>query len=381
MERPTVDEDLITTEITPQQCRLRDLTYSAQIKVDLEYTRGKQVVMKKGVPIGRMPIMLRSSNCVLSGNKTHSQLAQLGECPLDPGGYFIIRGVEKVILIQEQLSKNRIIIDLDSSDSVGASVTSSTHERKSKTNIILKHGKIYLKHNSFTELIPIVIVLRAMGVETDQEILQLISGSNTNQTQMYSDALIPSFQECSQHLIFTQTKALEYIASKMKTSPLSKKNRVDEARDILVNVIICHIPVYRFNFRMKIIYMCIMLRRMIQAMNDKSALDDKDYYGNKRLEMAGQLLSLLFEDLFKSFNSDLQRIADQILSKQSRAAEFDILKHFSTSRITQGLANAIQSGNWNVKRFKMERAGVTQVLSRLSFISCLGMMTRITSQF
>ena len=64
-----------------------------------------------------------------------------GECPLDPGGYFIVKGTEKVILIQEQLSKNRIIIDIDSKGEVGASVTSSTHERKSKTNIIVKHGR------------------------------------------------------------------------------------------------------------------------------------------------------------------------------------------------------------------------------------------------
>lgn len=52
--------------------------------------------------------------------------------------------------------------------------------------------------------------------------------------------------------------------------------------------------------------------------------DGQDYYGNKRLELAGQLISLLFEDLFKRFNSELKRNADMVLSKPNRAAAFDI---------------------------------------------------------
>lgn len=65
--------------------------------------------------------MLRSSKCVLY-NKSPAQLAALNECPLDPGGYFIVRGTEKVILIQEQLSKNRIIVDVDRKGNVNCSV-------------------------------------------------------------------------------------------------------------------------------------------------------------------------------------------------------------------------------------------------------------------
>jgi len=121
--------------------------------------RGKQVVSCKNVCIGRMPIMLRSSHCVLAG-KSDEAIVKMNECPIDPGGYFVVKGVEKVILVQEQLSKNRIIVEVDRKGQVGASVTSSTHERKSKTNLISKGGRLYIKHNTLSEDIPVVIVLK-----------------------------------------------------------------------------------------------------------------------------------------------------------------------------------------------------------------------------
>jgi len=54
-------------------------------------------------------------------------------------------------------------------------------------------------------------------------------------------------------------------------------------------------------------YLALMIRRIIEAIDDNSMIDDKDYYGNKRLELAGQLISLLFEDLFKNWKTDLKR--------------------------------------------------------------------------
>lgn len=100
-------------------------------------------------------------------------------------------------------------------------------------------------------------------------------------------------------------------------------------------------------------------------------------------DRAGQLLSLLFEDLFKKFNSDLKMNIDKVLKKPNRTQEFDVYSQllFHGDHITSGFVRAISSGNWSLKRFRMERAGVTQVLSRLSFIAALGMMTRISSQF
>jgi DNA-directed RNA polymerase III subunit RPC2 len=95
-------------------------------------------------------------------------VAKLGECPYDPRGYFVVKGVEKVILIHEQLAKNRIIIETDpKTHNLCAVVTSSTYEKKSRTQVINKNGKFYLKHNLFEKDIPVVIAYKAMGMECD----------------------------------------------------------------------------------------------------------------------------------------------------------------------------------------------------------------------
>ncbi|CAK9437258.1 uncharacterized protein LODBEIA_P16360 [Lodderomyces beijingensis] len=368
--------------LPPHECRLRDLTYSAPIYVDVEYTRGRKIIRHNDLEIGRMPIMLRSNKCMLEG-MDERRMASVDECPLDPGGYFVVNGTEKVILVQEQLSKNRIIVESDEKKGiVQASVTSSTHERKSKTYVITKHDKIYLKHNSISEDVPIVIVLKAAGITSDLEILQLVCGSNPN----YQDLFVVNFEEAAKLGVFTQQQALLYLGKRVKTirrAGAPKLSQMQEGIEAIATTIIAHLTVTDLQFREKALYMAMMARRVVMAMHNPKMVDDRDYVGNKRLELAGQLMSLLFEDLFKKFNSDFKANIDKILKKPSRTSEFDALLSINihSNNITMGLNRAISTGNWSLKRFKMERAGVTHVLSRLSYISALGMMTRISSQF
>ena len=365
---PDVEESFnVTRQVSPHECRLRDLTYASPITVDIEYTRGNQRVIRKGLPIGRMPIMLRSCNCVLTG-KTPAELARLNECPLDPGGYFIVRGTEKVILIQEQLSKNRMIVENDRKGNITCQVTSSTHERKTKTYVVTKGKKLYLKHNSFSEDIPVIAVFKAMGMASDQEVVQMVGSDESTLA-----VLAPSLEECAGLNVFSPLQALEYIGVKTKQPRgFGQKARphVDAARDALATVVLSHVPVSNFDFRMKCVYLALMLRRVITAQQDSYQVDDRDYYGNKRLELAGQLISLLFEDLFKKFNYELKKIADLTIPKQ-RAAQFDIVRHMRQDQITNGLVVAISTGNWSVKRFKMDRAGVTQVCVCVCVCVCL----------
>ena len=90
-------------------------------------------------------------------------------------------------------------------------------------------------------------------------------------------------------------------------------------------------------------YLALMIRRVIQAEKDPTSVDDRDYYGNKRLELAGSLMSLLFEDLFKRMNHELKSYADKDIPKlKPKERElYDIVKRIKPSIITVGLENAI----------------------------------------
>ncbi|QIX02291.1 hypothetical protein AMS68_007808 [Peltaster fructicola] len=369
-------------QVTPNECRLRDATYAAPIYIDYIYPKSSGKVAKTNVLIGRMPVMLRSSKCVLNG-KSDADMALLNECSIDPGGYFIVRGQEKVILVQEQLSKNRVIVE-SFKGVIQASVTSHTANVKTKTYVLLKKGLLVLKHNSLTEDIPIAIVLKAMGVGSDHEILLLVAGSDAR----YQDEFAPNLEQAVAEKIFTQDQALDYVYARLKTDRFGDYRRPDKtpkqkALDKLAFTIIPHVPVTDLNLRPKALYLAFMARRVLMAMLDPKLVDDRDFLGNKRLELSGQLLSLLFEDLFKDFVRHIKTSMDKTLKKRNPTKEFDPYDHISSFeyRFTGGMERAIATGNWTLKRFRMDRAGVSHVLSRLSYISALGMMTRITSQF
>ncbi|XP_034203193.1 DNA-directed RNA polymerase III subunit 2 isoform X2 [Prunus dulcis] len=378
---PSLTMDGVTEKIAPHTCRLSDMTYSAPIKVDVEYIQGshdqKTRVEKKGVVIGRMPIMLRSCSCILYG-KTESELAKLGECPLDPGGYFIIKGNEKVLLMQEQLSKNRIIIDMDKKGNLNASVTSSSERIKSKTIIQMENQKIYLMLNQFVKKIPIMVVMKAMGMESDQEVVQMVG-----RDPRYAALLMPSIEDCAKEGIHKQEQALAYLETKVKRFSFAGASSENDGRvmTVLQDVFLANVEVCQDNFRPKCIYVAVMLRRIMDAILNKDAMDDKDYVGNKRIELSGQLISLLFEDLFKTMIAEVKKAVDNILTKPSRSSRFDFAQCIIKDSITHGLERTLSTGNFNIKRFKMDSKGMTQVLARLSFIGCLGHMTRIKPQF
>ncbi|KAI5191289.1 DNA-directed RNA polymerase III subunit RPC2 [Nematocida sp. AWRm77] len=380
VEAPSVEENMVKRRITPAECRIRNLTYAGDILVDVEYTRGKDIVASKNVQIGRIPIMVGSRlslqksmqagtkpppvpNIIEIENPKYKRPPK--SCPHDIGGYFICKGVERVLLMQEQLSKNRIHIEEDVKGDLSATVTSSSLERKSKTKVVLKKKLLYLSHNSLTEDVPLSAVLKGMGVETDLEIEALIGQRMPGGPRLR-----------------TSLEALLWLGARIKT----RAGGVEEARIFLCEIILAHVPGTGAYLRKKAEYLAEMGRKLLVRSKGESTCtpeNDKDFVGNKRIELSGQMLALLFEDLLKRLNSEMKKAVDRVLCKRARAQEMDALHFLAMQRgtITSGLQRAIGTGSWSLKRFRMDRSGVTQVLSRLSRLAAVGMCARVSSQF
>lgn len=279
MTKPSLEEDMNTRIIYPHECRLRDLSYSANLYADIEYTKDKIPVTKTNVYLGKIPVMLKSILCHLreenkssykfvfenekiklpiikSQTKKDKMDFQSKECFNDFGGYFIVNGVERVILIQEQLSKNRIIVEPDKQNGRIASVTSSTLNRKSKTGIYLnKHSILTVKNNIFTSDVPLIILLKALGMTSDKTITEYIGYE-----QNIIDIVEVSIENCSKEQIFTQKQALEYLHDYLKTTyedSLLKIDKIQKTRKLIDDVILPNIDNDGCNQFRKAISLCL----------------------------------------------------------------------------------------------------------------------------
>ena len=262
---------------------------------------------------------------------------------------------------------------------------------KTQTDLVQSKGKIYLKQNKLTQPVNVCIIFKALGIERDQEIAELIASEDTTLA-----LLAPSLMECQELGIYSQAQAVKYIekiimrlklvqpvaVGRYQPRAVLPRDREVEVYTWLKDTVIAHVPVDNWCFYDKAIYLGLMCRRLLLAEQGIVKADDRDYYGNKRMQLAGDLISLLFEEHFKNFNEDLKRTLTKKKEK-NRTRPLDILSEMNgqQNRITNGMESAISSGNWNLKRFKMDRKGITEVLCRLSYISALGMMTRIKSHF
>ncbi len=168
-------------------------------------------------------------------------------------------------------------------------ISRSTHGGlKSKTYVATKKGKIYLRHNSIHEDVPIVIALKALGIQSDKEILLLTAGN----TESYKSTFSTNLEEAAKLGIFTRQQALEYIGTRVKVNRKvvgPRRPSWEEALEALATIVLAHVPVANLDFKAKAIFVATMTRRVLMAMDDDKMVDDRDYVGNKRLELYAPL--------------------------------------------------------------------------------------------
>jgi DNA-directed RNA polymerase subunit B len=349
--------------IYPVEARLRKLTYGAPMYIEVSaHINGVQRESFTTM-IGNMPIMLKSKFCHLN-NADREELIKRGEDPDDPGGYFIINGTEKVLINIEDLASNRFLIEkqkIGPSEYVGKIFSEKGSFKIPHSVEKMKDGIFYL---SFTRVkrVPIVVILKALGVLKDEDIINFISTK-----EQYTE-ILPNLYE------FIDVKTAEDAMDKMaKTIGItqSKEIRVERMEEIIDKYLLPHMGITKEDRIMKAHNLCKLLKKYIDVSNGKLSTDDKDHYMNKRLKMSGDLLADLVRVNLKVLISDLLYNFQRIVKR----GKFPSIKVIIREKLLSSrIYSAMATGSW-----VGGRKGVSQRIQRLNFLETMSHLQRVIS--
>ncbi len=378
--KPTIREaDGSEHNLNPNEARIRNLTYASKLFLHMTPVRKEGSVSTRletlKVYVGNMPIMLRSEQCHLFG-KSAEELIALGEDPKDPGGYFIINGSERVLVTQEDLAPNRILIEEASKSSSFthiAKVFSTSRGFRAPVTIERKRtGELRVSFPSVPGKIPLAILMKALGLEQDREIVDVISDDDELRNELIvtieQSAPINAMKEDEGGT--TRTNALDFIGKRVAVGQ-TKEYRLARAEKVLDRYLLPHIGTEDDTRLHKAYYLGQMVERLIELVLNKRTPDDKDHYANKRLKLSGDLLMSLFRVALYSLTRDIKY---QLERTAVRGRKPNIRTAVRADVITQRLKHALATGNW-----VGGKAGVSQLLDRTNYISSLSHLRRVVS--
>lgn len=362
----------------PYEARTRNMTYSANVMVDLivkekDVETGAEKESTNRILLCKMPIMLKSKFCHLHG-LSEAELVRKNECPYDLGGYFIINGVEKVVIAQERMASNVVfvfaknepspILYMSEIHSIGESLATKTilvklSRKTGSFQVTLPFAKVDL---------PLFVVFRALGIESDMEILKIIGADLNNICPFLRTTIEESLG------VFTRQEALAYIADHTAVTVYAGSDKISSVERILIRDFLPHVGESYTN---KAFFLGYMVKRIFMVLNGIREPDDRDHYGRKRVDFAGTLLSSLFKMHFKRMMSNMAKNLQVSLSKRCQFNPQDACK---AAKISQGIKNSLSTGNWgDQKKYAFTRVGVSQLLNRYNYASTLSHLRRINT--
>tara|TARA_A100001015_G_scaffold82391_1_gene91372 strand:- start:2372 stop:5923 length:3552 start_codon:yes stop_codon:yes gene_type:complete len=411
--RPQIHENNGASKLMfPQEARLRNFTYASMMTVDLnikylvrngENLENTQTFYKvlPSIHIGKLPIMLKSSICVLKQYK-HVNENITGECKFDAGGYFIINGSEKTVLGQERAAENRVYcfnISKNNNKWTWMAEIKSVPDFKcispKQINMMISSKNsgfgttIYVQIPRLKQPVPLFILFRALGVLSDKEICEkIILNMDENKYKKMKFGLQGSIVDANN--VLTQEDAVKYLMSYAMYTPINMdkemglKKKKEFTTDILKNDLFPHCH----NDMQKIYFLGYMTNKLLKCSFEWVPPDDRDSYLNKRIDLTGTLLNNLFRNYFNKLVKDMQKqIVREINNGSWKSTEdylnivntTNIYKIIKSTTIENGLKRALSTGDFGIKNVNSNKVGVAQVLNRLTYISTLSHLRRINT--
>jgi DNA-directed RNA polymerase II subunit RPB2 len=400
-----------TKMMLPSEAKLRNFTYASTMTIDIhiEYiirnseSMDNPRIIKKVLPkinIGKMPIMLKSSICVLTQNK-HIDPKHTEECKMDCGGYFIIKGSEKTVLCQERAAENKIYC-FDGKNTTKwnwfAEIKSVPDNKcispkQIEMMIASKNSgfgnAIYISIPRIKQPMELFAIFRALGIESDKKICEYIvldikDPHNSDILAFLQASIIDA------NTYMTKEQALVHITTYVTYMPMNMdremgmKKKREFALEVLGNDLFPHCK----SVEQKLYLLGYMTNKLIRTSLGYLPPDDRDSYLNKRIETTGTLLNNLFRNYFNKLCKEMQKhIVREINSGPWRSTEdyenifnmTNMYKILKPTTIENGINRALATGDFSIKNANSSKAGVAQVLNRLTFPSTLSHLRRINT--
>lgn len=353
------DESRKKIAITPRDCREMNLTYSSPVYISLIELKNNIKTYYDRIVLTHIPIMVRSKYCILM---KHSE--KHSECQNDPGGYFIINGIDRVLVTQQRNNYNSVYV-FEDKNSYRAEIRSMSEDTNHSVLIeafISSDGNIVSFSIPHVKInISLTTLLLAMDITIQELETRLkLYGVGFDSQVMFRDM-------CSMGII-TQEDALRYIGTH-GTKLDNTTNLVEYARQIIDIELFPHLGVFSPK-EPKINLLVYMTYRLIMVSTGRFMVHDKDNLANKRFENSGILIYELFKSLYRSAVSDIEH------DYEKNTNIIDIFTKIDNT-ITKNVKYCFSTGKWGVQRNSYIRQGVSQVLNRLSYISTISHLQRI----
>ena len=409
---PQIHENNGATKLMfPQEAKLRNFTYASTMTVDIkiQYTvrnteqMDNPKIITRILPkinIGKMPIMLKSSICILNQNR-HIQPELTGECPMDCGGYFVIKGSEKTVLGQERAAENRVycfdgknttkwswFAEIKSIPDFKCISPKQIDMMIASKNNGFGHG-IYITIPRIKQPIELFVLFRALGITNDKEICEyILLDIEDEKYQELLDCLQASIIDANKYP--TKEDSLRHITASVAYTPINmdketgQRKKQEFAVDVLKNDLFPHCA----TLPQKLYLIGYMAKKLIQTSLGWIPTDDRDSYLNKRIELTGTLLNNLFRNYFNKLVKEMQKqIMREVNNGSWRSSEdyeniinmTNIYKIVKSTTIENGITRALSTGDFSIKQSNSSKVGVAQVLNRLTYVASLSHLRRINT--
>ncbi len=365
-EKPYIIEaDSSRRQLFPNEARIRDLTYAARMYLlVMPFIKGVEKNLSTNeVYIGDLPVMLKSDLCHLK-NLPENLLIDAGEDPFDPGGYFIIKGTERVLIGIEDVAPNRIITSKER-DRIRSKVFSSIFGFRAKCVVDrLNDGEFIIDFPKAPKNIDFILTLKALGLD-EKEIIEYASDHEVFKNDMIYNIEINEYRD-----ITNKEEAiakLGQLVAPMQAKTYQKKRAEFE----LDNHLLPHLGTDHLSRRKKAFFILEMAKRTSLVANKLLSPDDKDHYANKRVKFAGELLEDLFTYAFKYF---MKKTKEQIDRSVVRGRKLSIHTIVNPEWINSKIEYAMGTGSWVTGQ-----TGVSPTLDRTNYFNTYAGLRRVKS--